>query len=296
MKKIQDYDSINYDYRCYWKDREYENLSEQRILKKILKDKKGISFIDIGGAYGRLTDLYKDKFEIPILFDYSLKNLKKAKFDKKVVKICGDIYNMPFKDESIQSGMCIRVLHHIEDPESAIKEIGRITADFFILEFANKNNFLSLLRNKFSPNFIKKDKYEIPHKSDSQGYLNDQVFLNFSPNFIKKTVLKNKFFIKKVYSVSNFRERNLKKIFPLKFLLFLEDIFRDIFSKIYFGPSIFLYLEKRNKKSLIYKNLEDILMCTKCKNGLKNGICSKCKINYLDKSGIFNFRSPLKID
>ena len=290
MIKVQDYDSIDYDYSEYWKDREYENLSERNILNKILK--KGYNFIDIGGAYGRLTDIYKVNYKYSILFDYSYKNLAKAKTDKNVYKVCGDAYHLPFADNSIQSGMIVRVMHHIENPEKAINEISRVINSNFILEFPNKNNFASLLRHKFSKKFISLDKYEIPHSNESQGYVDSQIFLNFSYNFMKKELEKNKFSIIDKFSVSNFRERYLKKIFPLNFLIKLDNLFQGLFSDINFGPSIFIYLEKKEKVKFIEKDIFEILICVNCKIPLnKNGKCEKCNIQYKDKLGIFNFRS-----
>ncbi len=289
MTKVQDYDSIDYDYRKYWKDREYENLSERNILTKIIKE--GYNFIDIGGAYGRLTDLYQVKYKYSILFDYSYKNLTKAKTHKNVYKVCGDLYNLPFADNSIQSGMLIRVMHHIEKPEKAIKEISRVINSNFILEFPNKNNFASLLRHKFSKDFMSSDKYEIPHSNESQGYIDDQIFLNFSYNFMKKELEKNNFSISNKFSVSNFRERHLKKLFPLDFLIKSDNLFQGFFSYIYFGPSIFLYLEKKDNKKFEEKSISEIIICQKCKILINNkGKCPKCNRQYKDSSGIFNFR------
>lgn len=286
--RVQDYDSnLEYDYRKYWKDREYENQSERSVLSKLLKN--SYSFIDIGGGYGRLTDLYQDKYKHSILFDYSLENLKKADNKENVFKICGDIYNMPFKDESISSGMLVRVLHHIENPDKAISEISRVISDSFILEFANKNHILSRIKHFKDKDFRKKNIYSIPHKNDSQGFVDDQIFLNFSPSYIISTLEKNNFTVKKVFSASNFRQRYFKKILGVKVLIFLDNILRPFFSKIYFGPSIFLLLEKRNKNAKGEYSNEDILRCPRCIGDIQNGKCVKCKKNYLE-NGIYNFK------
>ncbi|MHB8362150.1 MAG: class I SAM-dependent methyltransferase [Patescibacteria group bacterium] len=295
--RVQDYDSNSeYDYRKYWKDREYENQSERKVLSKLLKN--DYSFIDIGGGYGRLTDLYQDKYKYSILFDYSLENLKKADNKENVFKVCGDIYNMPFKDESISSGMLVRVLHHIENPDKATSEIARVISDSFILEFANKDHILSRIRHFGDMDFRKKDIYSLPHKNDSQGFKNDQIFLNFSPSYIINTFKKNNFVVKEVFSASNFRQKYLKKILGVKILVFLDNIFKPLFSKIYFGPSIFLLLEKKNKnirrkrisgiKVQTY-SIEDIFQCPKCRGDVKNGKCIKCKKKYLE-DGIYNFK------
>ncbi|MCL4392665.1 methyltransferase domain-containing protein [Patescibacteria group bacterium] len=286
--RVQDYDSnLEYDYRKYWKDREYENQSERNVISKLLKN--DYSFIDIGGGYGRLTDLYQDKYKYSILFDYSLSNLKKAENKEDVFKVCGDIYNMPFKDGTISSGMLVRVLHHIENPEKAISEISRVISDSFILEFANKNHILSRVKHFKDRDFKKQDIYKIPHRNDSQGFMDDQIFLNFSPSYIFSTLEKNNFLVKKTISASNFRHKYFKKLFSVKSLVFLDNTFKLFFSKIYFGPSIFLLLEKKNKNVKKEYSIEDILRCPKCIEDIKNGKCVKCKKNYLE-DGIYNFK------
>ncbi|MHB8443579.1 MAG: class I SAM-dependent methyltransferase [Patescibacteria group bacterium] len=295
--RVQDYDSnLEYDYRKYWKDREYENQSERNILSKLLKENN--SFIDIGGGHGRLSDLYENKYTYSILFDYSLSVLKKAENKKNIVKVCGDIYSMPFKNDSISSGMLVRVLHHIENPDKAISEIARVISDSFILEFANKDHILSRIRHFGDMDFRKKDIYALPHKNDSQGFMDDQIFLNFSPSYMIKKVQKNGFLVKEIFSVSNFRQKYFKKLLSVKALVFLDNTFQIFFSKLYFGPSIFLLLEKKNKhirrkrisgiKVQTY-SIEDIFQCPKCRGDVKNGKCRKCKKKYLE-DGIYNFK------
>ena len=287
MVNVQDYDSIKYDYREYWKDREYENISERNAISHLLGS--GNIFIDIGGGYGRLSDLYREKYKQGILFDYSLKNLQNAKVEGNIIKVCGDVYNLPFKDHSIDSGMMIRVLHHIEDPQKAISEISRVISNNFILEFANKNHFLARIKHRKDKDFLLKDVFEIPHNKDSQGFITSQIFLNFRFEYIRKIVLENGFSIQKLLSVSNFRQRTIKKIIPLKVLIFIENIFHSFFSKMLFGPSIFLELKSNIINDSKFINIEDILICPKCRNGIKNGSCINCKKNYL-KNSIYNFK------
>ena len=76
--EISNYDEFGYDYSTYWKDREYEDLSERNILEKTFeKIPSGDWFLDIGGSYGRLTDIYSKRFKKPIILDYSLETLNK---------------------------------------------------------------------------------------------------------------------------------------------------------------------------------------------------------------------------
>ena len=67
---VTDYDLFDYDYREYWKARQYEDLAERNVLQKILKGESGKWFLDIGGSYGRLTSTYYKKYSNNITAKY----------------------------------------------------------------------------------------------------------------------------------------------------------------------------------------------------------------------------------
>ena len=50
----------------------------------------------------------------------------KKKHTLKTNKICGDISNLPFKDNSFDLILCINVLEHIRDYKKALMEIKRV--------------------------------------------------------------------------------------------------------------------------------------------------------------------------
>ena len=288
MNKVQDYDSITYDYRKYWKDRKYENLSEINFILKLIKG--GYSFIDIGGGYGRLSSIYKGKFKYSILFDYSINNLLKSKKYKNIYLVSGDIYSLPFKNRSIDYGMIIRVMHHIENPNEALGEVLRVINKGLILEFANKDHFLARVKHINDKGFKTQEIYHIPHSKDSQGFKDDQVFLNFSFSLIKRIIEDNGFRIKKIYSVSNFREKYIKKFIPLKMLIFADNLMQPIFRKLLFGPSIFLYVERCSDIQKTEAMFEDIIICSKDKGKIVSGKCIICKSKFF-QNGIYNLKN-----
>lgn len=248
---ITDYDQSGYDYTKFWQVRQYEDQAERLALKKLLPQ-KGESLIDLGGGFGRLTDLYAPNFIACTLFDYSQASLDQAQIrfgqagitNVKTVK--GDLYNLPFLNESFNNALMIRVIHHLKEPKKAFKEINRILKKdgFFILEFPNKVHLKVIIKSWLRGNF------DFPKDlSPIQRSFSDGIFYNYHPQFIITLLKDSGFKILRKISVSNLRSPFLKKLVPLKILLFFENLLQDIspfsFSHFYFGPSIFLLCQKK---------------------------------------------------
>jgi len=136
--KRSDYE--NYDYREFWEDnkRAYEDASERIALGKLFKpEKKSGAIIDIGCGFGRLFKEYKD-FDNIIMMDYSMNNLmntKKTVLDyfkqdnaelDKVHFIAADAANIPFKNDTFDTAISVRIVHHLNNPRKFISETGRI--------------------------------------------------------------------------------------------------------------------------------------------------------------------------
>jgi len=72
---IADYDHSNYDYRTYWRNRDYENEVEHKTLSSLLP-LTGTSLLDIGGSFGRLMDIYAPRFDRTVIYDYSTQKVQ----------------------------------------------------------------------------------------------------------------------------------------------------------------------------------------------------------------------------
>ena len=141
----------------------------------------------------------------------------------------------------------IRVMHHIEDPDQAIKNIGLILEPrgYLILEFANKLHSKAVFKNICRGNLT--FPYDIfPSDKRSLKNIKDQSipFLNFHPDKIIEILKNNNFEILELRSVSNVRNNFLKENLPIEFLLWIEKIFQRPLAKIFFGPSIFVLARK----------------------------------------------------
>ncbi|MBI2448016.1 class I SAM-dependent methyltransferase [Candidatus Microgenomates bacterium] len=306
MPKIADYDKNNYDYETYWSDknvrRDYEDQAERIAIGRLLP-RHGSWFCDLGAGFGRLFDTYENRFDHIILADYSLENMKKAKKrinpdGKKpgIYFFALNAYHLPFSNDSLDNIMSVRMLHHIEDPQTVIREIKRVLSvnGIFLLEYANKKHFWAVIKY-----FLGKGKIN-PFKKipEAQGDL----FYNFHPHHIHSLFHIESLAINKVLSVSNLRHKIFKKILPRTILLALESIFQVSLSPITFGPSIFIKTQKSgrvsdNRKPAI--QLKDIVICPLCLESLAQCLpktdngevkCGKCQSIYPIIDGIYDFR------
>ena len=252
MKKMAFYDS--YNYRRYWKNREYENQAETIALQKLFQlipQKKKKSILDIGAGFGRHTPLYAPLFEKAILLEPSLKLLQEAQKSLKSFSHLafkkGTAQKLPYPKQSIDTVLVIRVAHHFNNLSLILQEISRVLAPngTLILEFANKIHFKAKIKALISGNLKSLNNLApIDQRSRKNIKEGSILFLNHHPKAIEKSLRENNLKIIKKLSVSNFRSPILKKILPLSYLLFLEKITQPLLAPLNFGPSIFLLVTK----------------------------------------------------
>jgi len=307
MNKIADYDTYDYDYSTYWNKREYEHKAELLVLNRLLSKSKGKWFLDIGGSFGRVSPVYSSKYSNPVIVDYSLKTLQKnySTLKKKypnIELIAANAYYLPFKGYSFDAAMMIRVLHHIEEPKQCIKEIYRVlnSEGIYIQEFANKLHIKAVIRAILTLNFsvFSKEPYQQPNKQNYEGAKkgSNVLFLNYQLAYIKGIFKSIGFKVSSVHGCSFLRLNIFKKMFKINFLILLENIFQRTLSWANISPSIFVKAIKseKNKSKGENNNLEDILVCPKCKDPLafkdNTASCSKCKNRYKKKENIWDFR------
>jgi len=242
-----------FDYPSYWIGREYEHKAELLAINSFLsKIKKIGNILDIGAGFGRLTPTYIFRAKKIILSDPSSKLLAIAKkqFNKNnVFLIRSSIEKLPLKikSNSIDLIIIVRVLHHIENYESAIDTIYKLLKNkgYLILEFPNKLHLKATIAEFFKGNLtFLLDIFPKDVRSSKSIKNHTLPFYNYHPDVVK-SLLKNKGFnIIDERSVSNVRSPLIKKLLPIETLLFFERILQKPLSKISFGPSIFLLVRK----------------------------------------------------
>lgn len=242
-----------YDYPSYWEGREYEHLSEEIALKRLLSKIDNINrLLDAGAGYGRLSKQYIYRSKKVVITDPSARLLKMAKKNidsKNTIFVQSTIDNLPkkFKAKSFDTLLLIRVLHHIEDIDKCFGIVNKLLKDnsYFILEFANKGHFKAIISEitkgnfTFPLEFLPKDL-----RSNNTKKQKGLPFKNFHFDFIDNLLYENGFIVVDKLSVSNFRHSFIKNSLPIEMLTGIEKYIQKPLSYVNFGPSLFLLAKK----------------------------------------------------
>ena len=246
-KIVSDYNGYDYK-KIFWEDadREYEDQADRLAIRTLLPKKMG-SFVDIAGGYGRLAKEYLGRAKSATIFDYSKSELKQAKeeFGDKIETKSGDIYKLPFKDNSFDALMMIRATHHLNDMPRATAELYRILkpGGVAVIEVANKRTLPKMFRYWFKGSEVN----PFDKKPSNLKGLNKDGFYNYHPAYIENVFEGAGFEIEKVLSVSNFRSQKLKKIFTASALMAIEKPAQSLLAPVKFAPSIYYKLKKPKK-------------------------------------------------
>jgi 2-polyprenyl-3-methyl-5-hydroxy-6-metoxy-1,4-benzoquinol methylase len=95
--------------------------------------------------------------------------------DIKIVK--GNIYELPYKDNSFDLVLCTEVLEHLEKPQDALKELVRVSKKYLVISVPNEPFFMlaQLIRGKNWSRF-----------GNDIEHINHWTMLGFS-QFVKKS-------------------------------------------------------------------------------------------------------------
>jgi len=247
-----------YDYPAYWEEREYEYDSEVLALRAFLNRIPKIGkFADIGGGYGRLVEYYQHRASKIDLVDPSGALLKVAR--KRLVGDKGMVKKINFVQASVENlgkkkrknsydvAIMVRVMHHIEDPQKAMRVVGRLVkpGGYLILEFPNKVHLKALVMNFIHGNFTYLlDIFPTDRRSRRNIKKRTLPFLNFHPDVMMEGLRESGFKVIEKRSVSNLRNVACKKYLPLPFLLWVEERVQRPLSAFNFGPSVFILAKK----------------------------------------------------
>lgn len=244
----------NYNYPKYWDKRDYEHESELIALKRFFDQiEKRKHIIDIGCGFGRLTSFYAKYTDKITLADPSKSLLRYAKeniqdTDNKINFIHSNVKSLPSKTKhDYDTAIMVRVMHHIEDPNEGIEVVSKLLKKdgYFIVEFANKLHGKAMLKNILRGNFtFPLEIFSIDRRSKKNQKKDVIAFVNHHPDLIIQTLHKNGFEIIDQLSVSNLRFGVIKRYVPLRLILKMENILQKRFSRLNFGPSIFILAKK----------------------------------------------------
>lgn len=243
-KSISDYNGYDYK-KIFWEnaDRKYEDAADRMAVRRLLPRQMD-NFVDIAGGYGRLANEYLPRAKEATLFDYSKTELAQAKeiYGNQLKTKSGDIYNLPFKDNTFDALLMVRATHHFKDMQKVTSELYRVLkpGGVAVIEVANKKTLPRMFRywtGKSDQNPFSLEPIHLK-EIDADG------FYNYHPKYIEEIFRGAGFQISEVLSVSNFRSARLKAIFGNKFLINLESGVQKLLAPVRFAPSIYYKLVK----------------------------------------------------
>ena len=132
---IPDYET--FDYSTVWKGRGIEDRAEKEIVSRWAIGETGI---ELGGGFGRITQVLERRLSQTFMLDYSLSNLRRASSRlRKTTLIRDSLGILPFDDNVFDFVAIIRVIHHVPDPDSLLGEVVRVSRNggTFVLGIAN---------------------------------------------------------------------------------------------------------------------------------------------------------------
>jgi len=290
---VCNYEGSDYQ-ESFWEhgNRAYEDAAEEIALKRLLPSGSG-HLLELGAGAGRNTHRYKG-FEHITLLDYSTTQLQKAKehlrVDKKFRYVAADVYRLPFAPGVFSAATMIRTLHHLSDPQSALKQTNKclFNGAVFILEFANKRNIKSIFRYWFN-----KQEWS-PFDREAIEFV--ELNFDFHPTHVKEWLAQTGFNVEKQIPVSYLRTGIFKRVLPLPVMRTLEHVLQLTLSWAAYSPSIFLRSQVVNQNKP--ESGSAFFRCPACGHyPLADTppilVCGQCGHEYPVKDGIYDFRLDL---
>ena len=259
----------------FWPRRRYEDSADRIALRAFLPS-SGERLIEAGAGFGRLSDEYRGYREV-VLLDASEPLLRAARerlgSDPRFTIVEGDAFELPFPDASFDAAVCIRVLHHFEDPRPAIVEFARVLrpGGVLVVEFANKRNLRAIVarmlgRLRWSPVEPGTRAYEdislptlsLPRarRRPSAGgaggatgaprWTSSTSFLH-APADMRSWLRSAGFTIDSTRSIGLFRLPFLTGHLPLGLLVRLERIQQPVLGSVTFAPSVCIRATRRGE-------------------------------------------------
>ncbi|MDP3941739.1 MAG: class I SAM-dependent methyltransferase [bacterium] len=144
------------NYRKYRARNPLQHQLIESFLRTVVRQSRIVhpkSILEAGCGEGFILErLYKANIgEKLVGIDFSDRAIALAKKERPHLDIRkGDIYNIPFKDNSFDLVICCEVLEHLERPENALSELARVSKSYVILSVPNEPFFMiaNFLRGK----------------------------------------------------------------------------------------------------------------------------------------------------
>ncbi len=250
--------------------------------------------LEVGAGAGRNTPRYHNFSQI-VLVDYSLTQMQKARQrlgdSERYVFIAGDVYNLPFVDGLFDAATMIRVIHHLVEPQQALRDIRRTLEPgaAFILEYANKQNIKAMLR------YLLGRQSWSPYTPEPVEFV--ELNYNFHPRAVESWLGSAGFDLQRTLTVSHYRIDVLKRTIPTGILVWLDQLAQLTGDWWQLTPSVFTRNNAAGETPIASKG--DFFRCPACKSALPANndealVCEQCGSKWAIRDGIYDFRQPMK--
>jgi len=288
------------EYHSFWQQSHLSYLDrvERRLLRSLIEE--GEWFIDIGGGYGRLMDIYKNRYSNCVITDYSMSMLQDSNRYlirngiNNVCLVAADVHYLPFINGVFDSAMMVRLIHHIENPAPVLHEVHRILkpSGSLIFEFQNKRNMNFRIKARLGLMNRKRIESLDPFEAGP-------LYWNFHPKAMER-LLSDNFRQESILGGGLFWNRKLLTSLLPK-LDVLESWFAPFLGRNTLTHQLFLKLQanKDGKDSAsgskLRPALTTILKCLRCGQGTlerrENHLtCTCCDHIYNIQENIYDFR------
>lgn len=295
---ICDYEGSDYQ-SSFWDKggRAYEDQAEAIALERLLPI-KGRLLLEIGAGAGRNTLRYRG-FERIVLLDYSRSQLEQAQArlgaSDRYVYVAADANRLPFIDGLFDAATMIRTLHHLVDAPGALRQVRAVLDDsaVFILEFANKRNLKAMVRywtgrQTWSPFTLAPIEF---------AALN----FDFHPRAVRSWLQDLGFRIDRILTVSHLRIGLLKRLVPVRVLVWVDSMLQWTGRLWQVTPSVFVRASipgAPRRAGPLSSKPSDIFKCPECGHNeweTRAGhlLCRNCQRRWRVAGGIYDFRQPL---
>ncbi len=289
--KICDYEGSNYRTE-FWegKGRNYEDRVERIALRKLLPG-GGRRLLEIGAGFGRLTDEYHT-FEQVVLVDYSFSQLKYAQdmlgTSDRFVYVAADVYNLPFRPGTFDAATIVRVIHHMADVPSALRQVrsALVTNGTLILEYANKRHIKAMLRYALG-----KQRWN-PYDLKPVEFV--ELNFDFHPTYMRQQLSSAGFAMNRSIPVSFFRIGALKNTLPTEFLAGMDGLLQ--MTGMHYTPSVFTRSTAVGQSP---NNLDtySLFVCPETGGDLRREgdtmVSEETGQRWAIRDGIYDFKAPL---
>ncbi|MCB0249189.1 MAG: class I SAM-dependent methyltransferase [Anaerolineae bacterium] len=289
---VMDYEGSDYQER-FWGggERDYEDRAERIALRKLVPP-TGRRLVEFGAAFGRLADLYYG-YEQVILLDYSRSLLEQARArlgsDPRFVFVAANLYKLPLVDDLVDTGVIVRVMHHLADVPAALAEIRRTVAPggALVAEYASKRHLKSiaryaLRRQQWSP-------------FDRAPYEFVPLNFDFHPAWMTAQFEATGLVVEQELAVSHFRIAPLKRLVPAGTLAAADGAIQGVGARWKLTPSVFVRCRVPGMSPGTLP--ASLFRCPECQGSLIESAesmdCSECGRRWPMSAGIFDFKEPL---